>query len=343
MCKKENNTIKGAGKLQKKTHECFVNEVALLVGNEYQVLSTYESSRKKVEIKHVDSNCGHQYSVRPTDFLNGSRCPKCRNQKKSTKEFKQEVERLTENEYTVVSNYKNRTTSVKIKHIACGHEYDAIPSDFVRGRRRCPKCREKSKAKAHSVFVNEVKEATDGEYKVMSKYKGAKEHIKIKHNHPDCGHQYDVRPCDFLRGRRCPKCRSSKGEKEIQTLLESWGYSFEEQVRFASCRNINTLPFDFGVKDDEGNIVFLIEYDGEQHFKEMNFFGGRKAFIQRVRNDRIKSNYAQMHGIPLFRVAYNQENKEELLKNVLSHFFENNMDYQNRTKNMQNMYHTNIA
>lgn len=337
MCNKENNTNKGAGKLQKKTHECFVNEVALLVGNEYQILSTYESSRKKITMKHLHSDCGHEYSVRPTDFLNGSRCPKCRNKKKTSVEFKNEVESLTDNEYTVVGKYENRVTKVKMKHnqLNCGHEYDAIPRDFLRGRRRCPKCTEK--AKSHAVFVKEVKDLTNGEYKVISKYKGSKEHVKIKHHHPECGHQYSVRPCDFLRGRRCPKCRSSKGEKEIKALLQNWGYSFEEQVRFASCKNINTLPFDFGVKDEEGNIVFLIEYDGEQHFKEMNFFGGRKAYIQRVRNDRIKSNFAHVHGIPLFRMTYNQQNKEELLKNVLSHFFENKIQYEQQTN------HTNIA
>lgn len=60
---------------RKKTHEEFVSEIAALVGNEYTVKGTYTNSTTPVKLLH--NICERTFSVRPNNFLHGTRCPFC--------------------------------------------------------------------------------------------------------------------------------------------------------------------------------------------------------------------------------------------------------------------------
>jgi hypothetical protein len=54
--------------------------------------------------------------------------------------YKEELNKLTKSEgYILLSEYINSQTKVKIKHIACGDEFEITPNKFKQGR-RCPKC-----------------------------------------------------------------------------------------------------------------------------------------------------------------------------------------------------------
>lgn len=60
-----------------KTHEEFLTEVKSLVGDEYEVLSDYESVNKHVLMRH--NICGHTYKVTPSNFVyRERRCSKCK-------------------------------------------------------------------------------------------------------------------------------------------------------------------------------------------------------------------------------------------------------------------------
>lgn len=62
------------GNLKKDT-ETFRKEVYELVGNEYEVIGEYHNNRTPILMKH--KLCGHEYTVTPTKFLMGRRCPNC--------------------------------------------------------------------------------------------------------------------------------------------------------------------------------------------------------------------------------------------------------------------------
>jgi len=64
-----------SGKYLKSTDE-FKQEVYNLTKGDYQVTSEYKGTINKIKILHV--HCGHLYSVKPTDFLSGKRCPFCK-------------------------------------------------------------------------------------------------------------------------------------------------------------------------------------------------------------------------------------------------------------------------
>lgn len=61
--------------------------------------------------------------------------------------------------------------------------------------------------KTMKFFKNEVEEYTQEEYTPLGVYKN--NHTKVFMKHNDCGYVYEVRPKDFLTGKRksrCPKC-----------------------------------------------------------------------------------------------------------------------------------------
>ena len=107
-------------------------------GGEYQLLTPYVNSRTDVTIKHL--KCGKVYQVKPSKFLIGQRCPYCYgNIKKSDSQFKQEVYRQVDKEYTVLGKYKNNKTKILIRHNKCDRVFKMTPDGFLRGE-RCPYC-----------------------------------------------------------------------------------------------------------------------------------------------------------------------------------------------------------
>ena len=102
---------------------------------------------------------------------------------------------------------------------------------------------------------------------------------------------------------QCPHCSESKGEKEVRKSLESNMIEFSIQYIFDDLRGINDgyLRFDFGVIDKEGNLLFLIEYDGEFHFFKIYEGDGHEITII---HDKLKDLYCIENNIALIRIPY---------------------------------------
>jgi len=298
--------------LMKKNTEIFKQEVHELVGDEYEVIGKYINARTKISMKH--NICGHEYNVSPNQFLNGIRCPKCfGDHKKTTENFKKDVYNLVSDEYEVLGEYINSKTKIKIKHKVCEYVYNVIPNNFLRGK-RCPKCA--GRCKTTESFKQEVYNLVGDEYVVLGEYTSALKKIKMRHN--TCGFNYNARPNDFLSGKRCSKCNESKGEKIVRRVLEKQQILYKSQYKIKGCRNINSLPFDFAIFNDDATLNCLIEFDGKQHFEPVNHFGGEKGFKQRQHNDQIKNQYCKDNNIKLIRIPYwDFDNIEDILNEEL--------------------------
>ena len=70
--------------------------------------------------------------------------------------------------------------------------------------------------------------------------------------------------------------RASRGEIKIEEILQQAGIPFQEEYSFPDLLSSTGHPlrFDFAVFDDEGNLEFLIEYQGIQHYQAKSKFGG---------------------------------------------------------------------
>jgi very-short-patch-repair endonuclease len=112
----------------------------------------------------------------------------------------------------------------------------------------------------------------------------------------------------------CPKCNESQGEKSVVYFLLENNILFERQKRFDECRNKNPLPFDFYLP--EHNI--LIEYDGEQHYRSIDTFGGKKRFQYLKNNDAIKNDFCKSNNMKLLRIPYWEINNISEIFEVLN-------------------------
>lgn len=120
-----------------------------------------------------------------------------------------------------------------------------------------------------------------------------------------CGSDFVALPAKVMNGHitSCGCRKRSSKEEYIKTLLDSINVNYEEQYRIAECRDKYTLPFDFAVFKDD-NSLLLIEYDGIQHYKPLDLYGGVSAFESCIQRDRIKDEFCINHNIPLLRLPY---------------------------------------
>ena len=104
--------------------------------------------------------------------------------------------------------------------------------------------------------------------------------------------------------------RASRGEIKIEEVLQEAGLVFEEEYSFPDLVSTSGRPlrFDFAVFDDDGNIDFLIEYQGRQHYEASSKYGGKKGLFQQQHNDNKKRRFCALHNIRLVEIPYKDEN-----------------------------------
>lgn len=104
---------------------------------------------------------------------------------------------------------------------------------------------------------------------------------------------------------------ASRGEIKIHEILEQSGLAFQEEYTFSGLvsNNGRALRFDFAVFDDNGDLDFLIEYQGIQHYEAKSKFGGISGLRKQQYNDMKKREYCQKHDITLVTVPYWDEGR----------------------------------
>jgi uncharacterized C2H2 Zn-finger protein len=123
------------------------------------------------------------------------------------------------------------------------------------------------------------------------------------------------RTSDHLNGRGCPHCINSQGEKLIAKFLTEKNIAYETEKKFSECKGKKRiLPFDFYIS----KYNLLIEFDGQQHFNIINYWGGIDKFKKQQKTDEIKNNFAKNNNIGLLRIKYNEINNiNQLLKEII--------------------------
>ena len=191
----------------------------------------------------------------------------------------------------------------------------------------CPYCGEKENRqfkngswefikKTTEFYKQEVFDLVKDEYSVVEEYKGALTPIDMKHN--VCGNIWKIKPNNFLSSnRRCPYCIAPKGEKRIEKYLEENKVLFEPQKKYDDLFGVKngSLSYDFYIPQ----LNLLVEYQGEQHCRPIDYFGGQEYFEIQQEHDRRKREYAKQNNIELLEIwYYDFENIEQILENRLS-------------------------
>lgn len=105
--------------------------------------------------------------------------------------------------------------------------------------------------------------------------------------------------------------RASRGQIKIEDILKDAGLNFKEEYSFPDLVSSSGRPlrFDFCVLDDDGNIDFLIQYQGIQHYQAKSKFGGYSGLRRQQFNDMKKRQYCKAHGYTLIAIPYTDQGR----------------------------------
>lgn len=106
----------------------------------------------------------------------------------------------------------------------------------------------------------------------------------------------------------------STREQYISDYLKKQNIAYEKEYVFDDCRGKRGYPlrFDFYLPDYKT----LIEYDGAQHYRPIDYFGGEEAFIRLKENDEVKNKYCIDNNLNLKRIPYTYSFQE--IDNVIN-------------------------
>lgn len=102
--------------------------------------------------------------------------------------------------------------------------------------------------------------------------------------------------------------KQSIGEHNIEKVLKQNHIRYKKEYTFKDLVSSkgNPLRYDFAILNCFSEVTRLIEFDGTQHNKPTDYFGGEKAFYKLREHDWLKNRYAKGHHIPLVRIPYSE-------------------------------------
>ena len=100
--------------------------------------------------------------------------------------------------------------------------------------------------------------------------------------------------------------RASYGQIKIEDILNQAGLNFQQEYSFKDLVSSTGTPlrFFFFFFDDDGDIDFLIEYQGIQHYRPKPKFGGMTGLKKQQFFDMKKREYCKKHNINLILIPY---------------------------------------
>ena len=123
----------------------------------------------------------------------------------------------------------------------------------------------------------------------------------------DKGHHWQASYANIKHnGSGCPHCsileKQSKGERYVAQILDTLNILYSRQKGFDGCKDKKALRYDFYFSFSGHQ--FLVEYNGEQHYKPIERWGGAKGLKDVQRRDRIKADFSQANSLHLITIPY---------------------------------------
>jgi hypothetical protein len=260
----------------------------------------------KLKIKCSDN---HIFYLTTRQIETNNWCPEC-NRKTVSNQLKNILK--NKNGKLIKGKIINHKSEVIIK-CENNHTWKTKIHNIIYNENWCPHCSNCAK-----LTIEEMQKIANGRNgKCLSEtYVNSKTNLLWE---CEKGHRWTAEPNRIkIQKSWCPICKESLGERIVSKYLQQNEIIFEKEKRFNNCRNHRKLSFDFYLP--ERNI--LIEYDGEQHFKPINFHEcSNEESIQNFNNlilkDAIKNKYCTDNNIQLIRIPYTTNNIEEFLNKFI--------------------------
>jgi len=197
-------------------------------------------------------------------------------------------------------------------------EFEQRFKDHMSGNGGCPICRDEkmiiSTKYTNEEFINESKKRFPNKFT----YEKTNYIYSLKPVTITCviHGDFNIVAAEHLRRNgSCTKCFCNQGETKIMSYLENEKISYNHQKSFDGCRNPKTnnkLFFDIYIPCYN----LIIEFHGAQHFRPVDWFGGKKSFINSVFRDKVKFNYCLENNINYEMIRYD-EKIDDRLKDII--------------------------
>lgn len=301
--------------MEKLSKECFIKKSNETHGHRYDYsLVEYVNNRTKVKILCQQHG---SFLQTPDHHMRGFGCSKCSNKKRlTTEEFIDKSKIIHEDKYDYsLVNYVNSRTKVKIVCPTHGL-FEKNSDSHIIQKQGCPECskieRFNKKRMTKEIFIHKSRKIHGDKYIYDNVIYGENNKTKINIICPKHG-IFNTKPNNHLMGYGCPTCSSSKGELVVLNYLSDNNILNIRQHVFYNCKDKRQLRFDFYLP----KYNMCLEYDGEQHFKPLTFFGGETGLIDRKIKDKIKNEFCLKHNIKLIRIKYD-DNILEILNKLIT-------------------------
>lgn len=298
----------------KNKYEDFCKKINEKYPNEELEVLQYTGAKEEGII--LCKKCGSIYKLKnASNFLDKNKkkiCSKCI-PRDDTIEIGYKIKSLLNKTHNLklLNTYTKITDDLEFMCLKCNGVFKRKPQIFLKSQ-KCPICETFSIMKTEECFKKELIQKLNGEYELLGEYKGTNTKTLFRHN--DCGFIFENTPHNILQKTPCPKCKrfNSKGEIKIKKFLDNNNIYYEQQKHF---KELNQLSFDFYIP----NKNVLIEYQGEQHFHSIKFFGGEAKYLKQIENDSIKKEFCKNNNFILLEIEYfNYNNIEDILNKWLN-------------------------
>lgn len=301
----------------------FEKKIKFKYPDEDLTIIQYTGARELGTIKC--NKCGSVYTLQQAShFLDKSKKKICRKciPRDDTIEVGHKIQYIFDHtkKISLLNQYIKITDDLEIRCNHCGKTFKRKPRVLLKSQ-MCPYCESYSCFKTKEVFIQELNEKYGQEYTLIGDYLGTNTNTLFKHN--DCGFIFQNKPHNILKKAPCPKCKrfNSKGELAIKKILDKHEIHYESQKRFEKLSK--TLSFDFFLPEEN----VLIEFQGEQHYHPIKYFGGEEKFKKQIENDNKKRIFCKNEKYKLLEISYQEINN---IEKILSFLWFN--DYKQQTQ-----------
>lgn len=282
-----------------------------------KLITKYKGLNYPISLKCKDCGKIYEYTMaktlrdrmKRTDYL--CNCKKVKITE-SVQKFINYYEKNLSKKYTKIKWFKEYSSLeyITIKCNKCGHERTFNIRTFRSNPVwDCPRCNKTKVRFTENEIRNSIEKNNNNRIsllKLSKDYKNSKDKVYLKCN--NCNFIWKTRGDRAIEEKiKCPKCYKtySKGELAIADFLSKNNIVYEKEYSLS-----NGQRLDFYLPDKK----IAIEFDGEQHFKSNEFFGGEESFEKRKHYDNLKNLYCLENNIELIRISYKDyKNIEEIL------------------------------
>ena len=301
-----------------------------LTGTEFPNLTVLDrgediiKNNKKRRVRwHCRCKCGNEFDV-ISDNLKRRPNMTCNECAKKIRAEKQRVNRTGEKYGRLtILDIIPCTSPVRVKcKCDCGNYYIGTQADIVSGHTQSCGCLQKERASETNTkdWTGVISDC--GIEFLRQDYMNTKGQWLWRCKCGICGNEFTTLPAKVIENvvTSCGCAVQSAAERYIYGLLKELNIEFVSQYSFEDCKDIYPLRFDFAIFEND-SLLYLIEYDGRQHFEPIDWFGGVENFKKQQKRDNIKNNYCKLNNINLLRLPYtlsNAEIKEQIYEYHLS-------------------------